>query len=90
MTLIAIISFSFIWVRSLPFNYYIKVFWWGLRRTPITERYKTRIKPFDCEVCLTFWLSLTYTLITTTPERAICLAFISAFTALVMTRLLDR
>ena len=52
--------FKLIGVASLS-NLFVYVIGYPLRvRLNASEIYKGRIKPFDCELCMAFWLGLWY------------------------------
>lgn len=81
--LLAISCGAIIWVKALPFVYYIKRFIVIYRNLP-KDKPLPRIKPFDCESCLSFWGSLGYLLATSHPfTEALAIATIMyCFTAL--------
>ena len=45
------------WLRAAKWRY-LKV----LRRDPNLPFFSIRVKPFDCEACMTFWAALTMTI----------------------------
>ena len=51
---------AILWVYSLPILPFLKRFWFAFRRLTLTEQVKARMKPFDCETCLTGWASIIY------------------------------
>ena len=79
--LLAIACGSIVWVKGLPFIYWIKLFIMTVKQRKEIKR----LKPFDCESCLSFWGSLVYLLATShTPAQAVACAIITyLFTTLV-------
>ena len=76
-----IVAYGF--VRELQVPFHIKrLLWPGV--APL-QRNLIRIKPLDCEKCLSFWLSLLYTLISTgSIATALAYACLSYGTALIV------
>jgi len=74
---------AYIIVRELRLPFHIKAkLWPGV--APL-QRNLIRIKPFDCEKCLSFWLSLCYSLVLTgNLHTAFAYACLSYGTALIV------
>lgn len=60
---------------------------WRLIKT-ITKRKK--IKPFDCEMCLGFWIGLAYFFNQNEIINTIVMAILCSFTAIIISKLLWR
>lgn len=64
--LIAAFSFWFVNVTKLPKNFAewlkVKKVWYNIYEEKGVEYlYAKRLKPFDCDICLSFWLTLALT-----------------------------
>ena len=77
LNLLAIVCASIIWVKFLPILYYIK----ATRAILDGSNKHKRLKPLDCESCLSFWGSLGY-ILATAPELWPLAFIVYVFTAL--------
>lgn len=85
--LLAISCGAIIWVKALPFVYYMKLFIKHFRNIPDTKPLP-RIKPIDCESCLSFWVAFAYMASTSTIPQALAIGLIVYMFTALLTKLI--
>lgn len=85
LNILAICCGAIIWVKALPILYYIK----ATRAVLDGSNKIKRLKPLDCESCLTFWGTSIYMVATSHPTtEALAMGLIAYMFTALLTKLI--